>query len=373
MTVFDTVLSRIGLRWLVLILLLAFSTLYGVTLTNVHTFDALSYILDVDRKPWSELFHPHHLLYGPLGAVIRALATVIGWHGSVAVWLQVINAIAGAIGVTVLFVLCRSVTRSTGAALIASISMGFSYAYWYYAVEVEVYTLAVVALIAGLWLMFRIVQTPTWQLSAWLGLVHGFAVLGHQTNVLFAVPALLTIGLSAKTQRLRYQLGVAYVLPLVAVVGSAYLWVAFGVSGMRSWSEVWIWLTGYAQTGFWGGAIDKAKLIGLLKGWRETLALQGGAFIGISGIVLLLAGRSAFSRLPHPLLIGVLSWLIVYGLFFLWWEPDNIEFWIASLPPLVLLFRPVKDESYRRMNGHCLSLPTLVIRKKNETTFIYPL
>ncbi len=361
MTTFDTVLSRIRLRWLVFILLLVFSTLYGLTLTNVHTFDALSYILDVDRKPWSELFHPHHLLYGPFGAVIRALATGIGWQGSVAVWLQFVNAIAGAIGVTILFVVCRAVTRSTGAALIASTGMGFSYAYWYYAVEVEVYTLAVVALIAGLWLMFGIVQTPTWQLSAWLGLVHGFAVLGHQTNVLFAVPALLTIGLSIKTQQLRYQLGVAYLLPLVAVVGSAYLWVAFGVSGMRSWSEVWTWLTGYAQTGFWGGAIDQAKLTGLLKGWSETLALQGGAVIGISGIVLLLAGRSAFSRLPRPLLIGVLSWLIVYGLFFLWWEPDNIEFWIASLPPLALLFSAVLTIQWIYRAGLALVIVMLVL------------
>ena len=31
------------------------------------------------------------------------------------------------------------------------------------------------------------------------------------------------------------------------------------------------------------------------------------------------------------------TWVLVYGAFFLWWEPDNIEFWIASLPPALLL------------------------------------
>ena len=41
--------------------------LYLATLTQVHTFDALSYVTSVERKPWTEVFHPHHLAYGPLG------------------------------------------------------------------------------------------------------------------------------------------------------------------------------------------------------------------------------------------------------------------------------------------------------------------
>jgi hypothetical protein len=56
--------------WLFCALAAAFCMLYLLTLTDVHTYDALSYILDVDRKPWPELFHPHHLAYGPFGALI---------------------------------------------------------------------------------------------------------------------------------------------------------------------------------------------------------------------------------------------------------------------------------------------------------------
>jgi hypothetical protein len=40
--------------------------IYLTTLTQVHTFDALSYVTSVERKPWTEVFHPHHLAYGPL-------------------------------------------------------------------------------------------------------------------------------------------------------------------------------------------------------------------------------------------------------------------------------------------------------------------
>ncbi|WP_299756206.1 glycosyltransferase family 39 protein [uncultured Chloroflexus sp.] len=324
-------------RWLALLLGVAFIALYLLTLTKVHTYDALSYILDVDRKPWPELFHPHHLLYGPLGALIRWLATGLGWQGSAELWLQVVNALAGAVGVVLIFLLGRAVTGSMMAALAAALSVGWSYAYWYYAVEVEVYTLAAVALTVALWLLAAIARQPRWQTAFWLGVAHGVAVLGHQTNALLVVPALVTLRLAVSNDRDRLRLNIAYLLPLGCVVGGAYLGVVLGVSGMRRWDEVWAWLTGYARTGFWGGAIDGAKLVGLGKGWSETLAMNGGAIVGVLACTLLLAGWSGIARLPRSLLAGLLSWLLVYGLFFLWWEPDNIEFWIASLPPLAVL------------------------------------
>ncbi|WP_298405573.1 glycosyltransferase family 39 protein [uncultured Chloroflexus sp.] len=324
-------------RWLALLLGVAFIALYLLTLTKVHTYDALSYILDVDRKPWPELFHPHHLLYGPLGALIRWLATGLGWQGSAELWLQVVNALAGAVGVVLIFLLGRAVTGSMMAALAAALSVGWSYAYWYYAVEVEVYTLAAVALTVALWLLAAIARQPRWQTAFWLGVAHGVAVLGHQTNALLVVPALVTLRLAVSNDRDRLRLNIAYLLPLGCVVGGAYLGVVLGVSGMRRWDEVWAWLTGYARTGFWGGAIDGAKLVGLGKGWSETLAMNGGAIVGVLACTLLLAGWRGIARLPRSLLAGLLSWLLVYGLFFLWWEPDNIEFWIASLPPLAVL------------------------------------
>ncbi|WP_322816837.1 glycosyltransferase family 39 protein [Chloroflexus sp.] len=361
MTILDPIgkQRRLSLYWSVLLLGVAFAGLYSATLTEVHTYDALSYILDVDRKPWPELFHPHHLLYGPLGAVIRAIATALGWQGSVEIWLQLVNAVAGAIGVSFLFVICRSVTGSGIAALAATLWVGFSYAYWYYAVEVEVYTLAAVALIGVLWLLFKMAQQPTMHVSIWLGITQGLAVLGHQTNVLLSVPIFLTIALAVTNRLRRLRLFISYLIPLLMVVGSAYLWVAIGVSGMRCWEDIWLWLTDYAQTGFWGGAIDGAKFIGLLKGWSATLAFFGGGVIGLASIGLLVAGRGGVARLPLPLRAGIVGWLGVYGLFFLWWEPDNIEFWIACLPPLALLLSAALTVRWIGWVGLLLSLSLL--------------
>jgi len=149
---------------------------YLGTLTQVHTFDALSYILDVSRKPWQQLFHPHHLAYGPLGALIASLSQT-----DPATALQVANAIAGSIGSGLL---CATVYRRwfrVDVALLAAFSCAFSYAYWYYAVEVEVYTLATLCIIAVLWLaMDPAPARVRWRVG--LAVALAGAVLFHQTN-----------------------------------------------------------------------------------------------------------------------------------------------------------------------------------------------
>ncbi len=156
--------------------------LYLLSLTQVHTFDALSYILDVDRKPWPELFHPHHLAYGPLGALIRSGAHALGWHGSAAALIQATNALAGAAGVALFARLAQRATGRVDLAAAGALLLGSSYAFWYYAVEVEVYTIAALGLIIALALLLALLRSPSPALAAALGVAQGLAVLFHQTN-----------------------------------------------------------------------------------------------------------------------------------------------------------------------------------------------
>lgn len=320
-----------------------FLALYLLTLTDVHTYDALSYILDVDRKPWRELFHPHHLAYGPFGALIRGLAAASGWSGSAERLLQVANAIAGALGVALFAVVARRETGQVAAGALGGLLLGASYAYWYYAVEVEVYTIAAVFLIVALGLLLPLARAPSLRLAAGLGAVQGCAVLFHQTNVLLCVPALvaLLLGLGGWGAPGRARGGVAlllaYGLPLALIVGGAYLWVGLGVSGFRSWGELVAWAAGYATTGYWGGPVDSTKLPLLGAGLAGTLARPGGAVIGLGLVLVLLLRWQGLRRAPRGAVAVCAAWLLAYGAFFLWWEPDNIEFWIASLPPFYLL------------------------------------
>jgi hypothetical protein len=314
--------------------------LYLATLTDVHTYDALSYILDVDRKPWRELFHPHHLAYGPLGALIRGAATAFGWVGSAEKLLQLANALAGAAGVALFAGVVARATRRAWAGALGALLLGSSYAFWYYAVEVEVYTIAALFLVLALGFMLELVRAPSRQLAFALGAVHGLAVLFHQTNVLLSVPALVALVLGSRGTWGRgglLRLVVGYAAPLALIVGGAYLWVGIGVSGFRSVGELMRWAAGYATTGFWGGPVDGDKLLLLGQGLAESVAQPGGASVGtvLLGVLVLRWRRLAMA--PQGVLAMCASWLAVYGAFFLWWEPDNIEFWIASMPPFYLL------------------------------------
>jgi len=329
-------------QWLVpLLLFLGFLGLYLATLTRVHTFDALSYILDVDRKPWPELFHPHHLAYGPLGALVKHIAQGSGLAGSAALPLQLTNVLAGALGVAFCYRVTQRTSGRVDLALVAALLLGGSYAYWYYAVEVEVYTIAVLFLLLVLGLMPGLLQRPAPRDWLALGLLQSLAVLFHQTNILLCGPILLLWWLAdwpvERRRRAMLQGGLAYGLPLATIVGGAYLLVGFGVSGFRSWAELIAWMTRYARTGWWGGVPNLERLADLGAGLQQSFARQdGGFFLLLMAVALVTAVR----RMPmqQRRLATVLGlWLLIYGGFFFWWEPDNIEFWIACLPPLFLL------------------------------------
>ncbi len=335
--------------------------IYLLTLTHVHTFDALSYILDVDRKPWPELFHPHHLAYGPLGALIRAAALQLGWHGSAATLIQTANALAGATGVTIFAGVVRRTTGRADLALAGALLLSSSYAFWYYAVEVEVYTIAALFLIIALALIAALLRRPSPALAATLGLAQGIAVLFHQTNVLLSVPVAVALlvggrlptssadsrgGAAGSPAPPRLWLLATYILPLGMVVVGSYLWVGLGVSGFRSWAELSAWMQGYARTGWWGGAVNGAKVAGLGLGLSRAVAPPGWEILPIGLLAALLVNLRGLRSAPRGLAWMLLAWLLTYGAFFLWWEPDNIEFWIASLPPFYLLL--LLAVAYRR-------------------------
>lgn len=334
-----------------LLLFLGTLLLYLTTLTQVHTFDALSYVTSVERKPWTEVFHPHHLAYGPLGALALALGRALGYAGGAALPMQLVNATTGALGVALFFAIVQRATGRADLALLAAMLLGGAYAYWYYAVEIEVYTVAALFLLICLALLPELLARPTARGMALIGLAQGGAVLFHQTNVLFSAPLLVALIASAwdarpSTQRAAWALGrlrrmagplAAYAATLALTVGLPYLFVGVVVSGFRSWDAFDGWLTEYARTGWWGGPITAQKWAGLGAGLADTLAQPGGALLWLLLAGLMVLHLRRLGQGPRGLVAGLATWLLVYGAFFLWWEPDNIEFWIAILPPALLL------------------------------------
>ncbi len=321
----------------------------------------------VERKPWSEVLHPHHLAYGPLGTLTLALSRALGYPGGAALPLQLLNAAAGALGVTLFFTLVRRVTQRTDIAITSALLLGGAYAYWYYAVEIEVYTLAGLFLIVCLDSITRLPGRPTRRMLLTLALAQGGAILFHQTNALLCVPVLMALLMADRRpttddrrpttddhagghagghggRALHLWRGGyggralwVYVLALGVSVGVPYVAAGVVVSGFRTWAAFVGWMTEYARTGWWGGPITAQKWDGLGKGLADTLAQPGGAVLWLLLAGLLVAHLRRLAAAPRSLVAALVTWLVVYGGFFFWWEPDNVEFWIASLPPALLL------------------------------------
>lgn len=339
--------------WIVALLLLAgFAALYVLTRTGVHTFDALSYTYDVEYKPLLEVFHPHHLLYGPAGKLAVTVAQMLGYTGRSDQPIQALNALAGALGVLALwrFGVCFSGRRwlSLGAASL----IGMCFAYWFYATEVEVYTLAALFLSVCLWMLAKLEQQRTVGRLILLGLALAGAVMFHQTNVLFALPisafllarrdwrGLLLVGVVS---------GMAVALP--------YLLVAYA-SGLRDWDGFYRWASGYTQTGQWGGYLGLEHLPALWEGLRNSISPHNSLLATLFyGLVIVCAALTlpALWRRGRAWIALVLVWLTLYGAFFWWWEPWNIEFWIALLPLWALLcfgaLRALESARLRMITG----------------------
>ena len=350
--------------------------LYATTLTGVHTFDAYSYASAVQTKPWRETFHPHHLLYGPMGALAFSLGRSLGVQ-SPFLALQLVNVLAGSLGVAAWFSILDWLLKRRDLALLGALSLLVMYAWWYYAVEVEVYTLATLFLIVAFGILLRLIQQPTWRNGwLWLGVAHSGAMLFHQTNVLWGIVVVvgwLMANWQTTAWRERWSCFARYLVAGMIIVGGLYAVVMFGLSGFRTWNETRAWLFEYAATGFWGGAISGETVLKLGRGWRNTITGTGGGLILLAslGLVMLMI-KQTWQRWRREIMLA-LVWIVVYTLFFGWWEADNIEFWIGMLPAWILLVMLTLHElnhTWQRWAIGAWAISMIVIGIINGTTIL---
>ncbi|MFP4323433.1 MAG: glycosyltransferase family 39 protein [Anaerolineales bacterium] len=308
---------------------------YTFTRTEVHTFDALSYTQDVENKPFIQLYHPHHLLYGPVGRMAADVAKAFGYHGRADVPIQFMNAVAGALGVVALWRFGARFSGHTWPALGVALLMGTAYAYWVYAAEVEVYTLAALFICLSLWLLARLHDDPRPSGALALGAAVAGAVMFHQTNAMFAAP--VSLFMLADPRLRRYWPRFLATLAVLVIIPYALV----GLQGNFANAEAYYnWLTDYAQqgqeTGNWGGFLGLAHLSALREGLLDTVSPHAPA-LAILFYALTLVGAALGTPVllreqGRPWLAFAGVWLVLYGGFFWWWEPWNIEFWIALLP-----------------------------------------
>jgi hypothetical protein len=371
-------LEAVGL-WCVL------STIYLLTLSGNHTEaeDSIHYLVEIREGNPTTISDPYHLAYQWLGWLIYHTALTLGYDGGPLLTVQILNAFTGAIGIALLWVLLRiAVPGGRWSALAGCGLLAFSYGYWWYSVEVEVYILSALLLILSLFLAYHAARHPSWKAFALLGGAHGLAVLAHITNVLFVAVPVVALFFAWWRLPVR-EVGrcmLAYATVGISVIISSYALAALA-HGLETPREVYNWLAVYPQAGkwgIWGGANVPIAALGMARafvGGHFAFALDpirnlaeellGGNNLSEEtflmrnfniGLAVLLAALTAVVSLAlvvpvvgwlrHRMLcersrvLGILclSWLLSYAPFFVWWEPGNVEFWIAPLVPLTILW-----------------------------------
>jgi hypothetical protein len=360
------------------------AALYLATLTANHTEadDAVSYAVGIrEGNTDAAVLHAHHLLWGAIGWVGHNAALALGFGGGALEVLQVQNALTGAIGIGLLWWWLRSIGWPPLACVSACGVLGFSYAYWFYSSETEVYVLSAALLVCCLAAAHRAAREPALRNFALLGLANGLAVLAHDTNVLFAAVVAVVLLVSRRDAPVAelVRRGIAYAAVAVAVVVPAYTAAAL-VNGYDSPRKAYDWITGYTHSSEWGETRASQVPKGVAGASRS---LVGGHFVfsndtladrlerlggrnpreerflmrdfpaGLGVVLLLLAavvaaalsvaafgavrGRTRLDEGSRLLAIVCLAWAVVYGVFAVWWDPLNVEFWIVVWIPLALL------------------------------------
>ena len=156
---------------------------------SFHTFDGIAYIRDMG-KPLSALVLPHHLIYEPSVLGMLKVWQSLGWTGEADAPAQLLSSLAGAGGLALFYKVAWEWSQSRVASILGTLALAFTYGYWFYSVEVDIYLPLFFLLVTG-WLLTRAVKEGAEaNVSRYylMGLAHAVAVLIHQA-ALFIVPA----------------------------------------------------------------------------------------------------------------------------------------------------------------------------------------
>jgi len=381
--------------WLAAALFAVFSALYLGTPTGNYTFDAVSYagmIRLADQAGPPSLFHPHHLLFNVVGWVAWRLVRLLSPTSDPLRALQTMNALAGAAGLAVLFLVLRHLLIDTapdeadtrgvnGVAAAAAAAVGVTFGWWVASTDGRANIPPMAALLAGFYFAHRTARTASGWSAAGLGASLALAVLLHQSHVLFALVAAAAILLAPARAWGKLKLAGAFVSALVPIVLVPYALAAW-LHGASDTPAALGWALTYARSAVWwsfdlpanlGRDFAAVRHAFLAAAPGSTAALPLAALTSSYGLLMFSSALVALGvldravgavrrkqrghlmpelegvkggsvggevRPPDPLpVFNVLAgvWIAAYAAFFTVWNPGYFVFWIPVATAWVML------------------------------------
>ncbi len=381
----------------ILICLVCVGAIYFSTLAVNHceAEDSLRYLGTIASESFSKQFHPHHLLYHVVNYMLYHGGNAWGLTGSVEITAQSLNVVFGLLGLAALFLMVTRLGLPLFSCVSAVLLLAFSYGYWWYSVECEVYIMPIPFVLLTFYMLLTL-QTAfaRWQNHAFLALFFSLAVLFHQQHALLGLTILAAYGWIARTRadeipaRLVWSRFALFGLLSALLVAIPYLYAIVGVNRITTLSGMHAWVFDYAITGSNGkwsvGALAKGivfaprVVIGshflfssesiqnaltailpdneLREEFFLVSGLSAGKAVGLFSIVAaIVAGSLSILAEAVRRRVTILSYLrsehspylyicftggvfiASYSLFNIWWEPQNVEFWIALCPIVIAI------------------------------------
>ena len=386
-------MKNINYKTAAMLLFGVFVLLYSAFLADITSmsFDSLPYTYEIENN--EVIFHPHHLFYHVFALLWYKMLLLFGFGGSSFEKIASLNIFFGAGGISVIFLMLQQNFKLPilRAALYASIT-GVSFGYWYFTESVEVYIIPLFFVLLALKFFFD--EKPV----VYVALAAGVAVLFHQVHCLFGLAIIITLFFSDydRQNKLRNITIFAGAYALIIIIPyAAVLWHL----ELGSIDDITYWLTLYHhEVNTWVEPHDKS-IIKAGIGFFNSLLSPNGFFqievvtdwlvqlfphLNMNDDKYLLRNYSHFTSsiyLSAVIVFGTIylyllggtflaikkitidkkAWLliiflIIYSIFFTFWDPTNPEFWIPQATLLWILIA-----IYRKDRGKYLEWMILAI------------
>ena len=371
----------------------ATTAIYLVFRSAYYFPDAMRWELAVAARGAPGVWHPHHIIYNPLGIAFHAVLKTFGYGGRLFGAMQIMDAVIGGAGFLVAYYILRKAAASRPLALAGAAAVVFSFGYWSYACNAESVILntvaAMAAFLAAQWAAERD-GFARWGVAA---VIAGAGILTHITNV-FVLVFVLVAYLLAKPKRYLAR------LPLLVILYFApgalfYGVIAFGVLGMRSLSEAGRWVFGvpggsqyYMSYRLYNVVLDVYALgrnfVGMrwakdvfIGGWTAGYALLA-VVVALAGVALITAFLGAKVRVWRKGTDRRAAWLAAalafpFMFFFTFRDAGNIDRWTIQAFAVVIFIYWVAAVAAPRRFGRVVlyALPALLFIV-NFAGSIYP-
>jgi len=354
---------------------------WTVPANHTEAEDAYEYARRVEQEAGSSLFHLHHLLYLPLAQGVFRLLQTAGYAGRSFPVLIGISVLCGALALS-LFAALLARRRGLAAALPFSLGLLFSYGFWRYACEAEIYAPALSIALAVFWMLSQPWTDRRRALA--VSLLSAFGICIHVMNViplLGGVAVFYLVDRKVKRAVTHVWLtGAATALVYVVIAGTVGLYVPSGDSqpleGGLNLAMFAKGAVGFSQAVVSGNFLficpdfqQKIQELFPYRMFAEEVfmgnrismpgfyAALGTLMTGLAGMLLLLLNmaRRRF-REGWPLewnapLVAALFWLTALAGVILVFEPGNPEMWVMALPPLWWMIACVLDRLSHPLRG----------------------